>query len=52
MIVDPVLPLWLKFEKNIKQTYDCPECPLSSSGVYVGLPSELSTPNPFIEQSM
>jgi len=32
---DPVLHLWLKFQRNTKQTYDCLGFPLSSSsGIY------------------
>jgi len=57
-MVDPVIiNLWLKFQKNIKQTYGCPEFLISyvSSplvGVYVGLSSELSIPYSFIKQSI
>jgi hypothetical protein len=37
-MVDPVLHLWLKIQKNIKHTYDCPIFPLSlvSSGYMKG----------------
>jgi hypothetical protein len=48
-MVDLVLHLWLKFQRNIKQRISSF---VSVVGVYVGLPTELSILNSFIKQSM
>jgi hypothetical protein len=51
--VDPVLNLWMKFQRNIQHTYDCPGFTsfVHVVEVYVGFASELSLNNSFIKQS-